>query len=97
MHICDDCKQVTYAPIHYVLGTTRCKACSDKFQSTWRENALQAMRKQTDAHECNVTDDVCQECCEHFEFDHYICLDCGYEKCPGEDIDAAEYHLDPER
>lgn len=36
-------------------------------------------------------DTACQECCPHDEFDHYICLDCGYEKCPGEDIDAAEY------
>jgi hypothetical protein len=36
----------------------------------------------------------CQECCEHDEFDHYICLDCGYEKCPGDDIDAAEYALE---
>ena len=35
----------------------------------------------------------CQECCSHNEFDHYICLDCGYEKCPGEDIDAIEYAL----
>jgi hypothetical protein len=31
----------------------------------------------------------CQECCEHDEFDHGICLDCGYEKDPGEDIDRA--------
>lgn len=34
-------------------------------------------------------DRTCQECCEHNEFDHYICLDCGYEKDPGEDIDNA--------
>ena len=39
----------------------------------------------------------CQDCCTHDEFDHYICLDCGYEKDPGEDIDAAEYIVDPER
>jgi hypothetical protein len=31
----------------------------------------------------------CQECCCHYEFDHWICLDCGYEKDPGEDIDYA--------
>jgi hypothetical protein len=36
----------------------------------------------------------CQECCEHNEFDHYICLDCGYEKDPGEDIDAAMDYLE---
>lgn len=42
-------------------------------------------------------DDKCQTCCPHDEFDHYICLDCGYEKCPGGDIDAAEYIFDPER
>jgi len=39
----------------------------------------------------------CKECCPHDEFDHYICIECGYEKCPGEDIDAAEYLLDPDR
>lgn len=33
----------------------------------------------------------CQECCPHTEFDHYMCVDCGFEKCPGDDIDAAEY------
>lgn len=36
----------------------------------------------------------CQDCCQHGEFDHYICMDCGYEKCPGDDIDAAEYALE---
>jgi len=29
----------------------------------------------------------CQDCCPHDERDHYICLDCGHEKDPGEDID----------
>lgn len=33
--------------------------------------------------------DKCQICCPHDEFDHYICLDCGYEKDPGGDIDDA--------
>jgi hypothetical protein len=39
----------------------------------------------------------CQQCCPHDEYDHYICLDCGYEKDPGEDIDAAmDYYKDNE-
>ena len=33
--------------------------------------------------------DKCQLCCPHDEYDHWICLDCGHEKDPGEDIDAA--------
>lgn len=41
--------------------------------------------------------DTCQVCCPHDEFEHYECLICGYEKCPGEDIDAAEYYIDTER
>jgi hypothetical protein len=36
----------------------------------------------------------CQTCCPHDEFDHYMCLDCGYEKDPGEDIDAAMDRLE---
>jgi len=31
----------------------------------------------------------CQECCPHDEFEHDMCLDCGYERDPGEAIDAA--------
>ena len=30
-----------------------------------------------------------EEECMHDEFDHDICLDCGYERDPGEAIDAA--------
>jgi len=47
-------------------------------------------------HDENVLcDDIeCKQCCEHDEFDHYVCLDCGYEKDPGEDIDAAMDYLE---
>lgn len=31
----------------------------------------------------------CQQCCPHDEFDHDICLDCGYEHDPGIAIDRA--------
>lgn len=31
---------------------------------------------------------VCQDC-PHDEFEHEICLDCGYERDPGEAIDRA--------
>lgn len=44
-----------------------------------------------------VEGEPCQECCPHNEFEHFTCLDCGYEKCPGDCIDRAEYYIDPER
>ena len=53
--------------------------------------------------ECIITagsdeciNESCQECCPH-EFDHDQCMDCGYERDPGDAIDAAEYAYDPER
>jgi hypothetical protein len=37
----------------------------------------------------------CQKCCAHSEWDHNICIDCGYERDPGIVIDRAEmYHGD---
>jgi len=52
---------------------------------------------------CNACEDgefspqeECQECFPH-EYDHYICMYCEHKKCPGDDIDAAEYLFDPER
>lgn len=40
----------------------------------------------------DCTDEQCQECCEHFEFDHNICLDCGmeFDILPGQDEDYGE-------
>jgi hypothetical protein len=39
----------------------------------------------------------CQECCEHNECDHYICLDCGKELDPGVFIDKVmDYREDRE-
>lgn len=38
----------------------------------------------------------CQQWCEHDEDDHYICLDCGDEKCPGDDVYPAGHILDIE-
>ena len=32
----------------------------------------------------NDTGKTCQECCEHNEQDHYICLDCDYEGEPSD-------------
>lgn len=40
-------------------------------------------------HRDGCEEEGCQACCPHDEYDHYICLDCGHEKCPGVDIDAA--------
>lgn len=31
----------------------------------------------------------CQECCPHYEHDHFICLDCDKELDPGSFIDRA--------
>jgi hypothetical protein len=31
----------------------------------------------------------CAICCEHDEFDHDQCIDCEYERDPGESIDHA--------
>lgn len=31
----------------------------------------------------------CQQCCEHWEQEHFMCLDCGKEMDPGEAIDRA--------
>lgn len=46
-------------------------------------------------YECEGCDDTeCQDCCEHNETDHFICIDCGYETDPGEAIDRAEYDMD---
>lgn len=42
-------------------------------------------------------EEKCQSCCPHDEFDQCICLACDYEKCPGEDIDAAEYTFGGDR
>jgi len=39
----------------------------------------------------------CQDCCEHWEQDHYICLDCGKELDPGEAIDKAMDSIQEER
>jgi hypothetical protein len=41
---------------------------------------------------CDV--DLCQECCQHDERDHGICLDCGHEQDPGEAIDQAQDGLE---
>lgn len=32
---------------------------------------------------------ICEDCCEHNERDHGICLDCGQEEDPGVAIDRA--------
>lgn len=39
----------------------------------------------------------CQDCCQHGEWDHDMCLDCGYERCPGAEIDRAMDSIDEER
>ena len=41
--------------------------------------------------------DSCQDCCQHYEHDHYICLDCGKDLDPGAFIDAAEYAYGDDR
>lgn len=36
----------------------------------------------------------CQDCCPHYEHDHYICLDCKKELDPGRDIDRAMDYME---
>ena len=36
----------------------------------------------------------CQECCPHDDFDHDMCLDCGYERDPGIAIDYAMDYME---
>ena len=41
-------------------------------------------------YECEGCEDSkCQDCCEHWEVEHYMCLDCEKEMDPGEAIDRA--------
>ena len=40
---------------------------------------------------------ICQECCDHDEQDHWICMDCGKELDPGADIDAAMDYYEGDR
>lgn len=37
----------------------------------------------------NCDQDKCQECCQHDDRDHGICLNCEHEEDPGEAIDRA--------
>jgi len=98
MHICDDCKQITYNPVHYVMGKVRCNTCSEIFRATNWERKHIAECKRRELHQCDgSTGDVCEDCCEHEEHDHYICNECGAELDPGVDIDNAEYYFDTER
>lgn len=47
------------------------------------------MSKPTTCGEANCEQEGCQDCCQHDERDHGICLDCGHEEDPGEAIDRA--------
>lgn len=44
-----------------------------------------------DCMDCLDSGNSCQACCDHKSsgFDHDICIDCGYERDPGEAIDRA--------
>lgn len=46
---------------------------------------------------CECENEGCQECCEHHDLDHYICIDCGKELDPGIFIDRAMDSIDMER
>jgi len=46
---------------------------------------------------CECQNEGCQECCEHHELDHSICLDCGKELDPGLAIDRAMDAIDLNR
>lgn len=45
-------------------------------------------------HDGSTTEESCQQCCEHAEHDHGICLDCGqdnYEDIAARAYDSAKY------
>lgn len=48
---------------------------------------LQVYKLKDECAGCESED--CQDCCTHDEFDHDVCLYCGYERCPGIAIDRA--------
>lgn len=87
------------------IGTTARRAWNDaKLFKRWNSTHLVwwklsvEYKSDFDCDACKDTEyatsgNSCQACCPHQEFDHYICLDCEYEKCPGDDIDAAEYQF----
>jgi hypothetical protein len=45
--------------------------------------------KLVDITNCPCENPKCQDCCEHWEVDHFICMDCEKEMDPGEAIDRA--------
>jgi len=68
-------------------------------QAAEQRERVAAMARSEEAHSKGEVCEErhCQDCCPHDERDHFICLDCGHEQCPGELIDAMEYWIDPER
>lgn len=54
---------------------------------------IQAVRRELvgDLEGCSGCDyPGCEECCQHGERDHGICLDCGHEEDPGAAVDRAQ-------
>jgi hypothetical protein len=90
--LCHDCKTLP-ATAHFGTGVKRCEPCAETYRAI-----LRAKRKEKDdAATCDVCDAktgnymqaYCSDCCEHGEFDHGICMDCGLD-CT-EEMAAAAY------
>lgn len=67
-------------------GEEGCETCLDGYLYATAEEAHEA------GEHCGAVD--CQDCCEHDERDHGICLDCGHEEDPGEAIDRAMDYME---
>jgi Fe2+ or Zn2+ uptake regulation protein len=58
-------------------------------------NSKTLMKQGAHSLEQPCDDTSCQDCCQHDEVDHFICMDCGFELDPGEFIDKAmDYYED---
>jgi hypothetical protein len=56
----------------------------DKERGRWFNGCMK------NKYECEgCEEEKCQDCCEHNEVDHFICMDCEKEMDPGEAIDRA--------
>lgn len=59
-------------------------------------NKEERRRAADEAHDANQQcgDEKCQECCEHDEHDHFICMYCDKELDPGHYIEQAMRHYE---
>lgn len=80
---CVDCGHSK--PTHAWGGGPRCDTCDTKFSALVYHNRKLGAQRKADALAKHIADGcpddglVCKECCEHWEKDHDICVDCEEE------------------